>query len=47
MDLQRSEVSQRKINIMISLILESNFKNGKNVLIYKIETDLQMSKTNL
>ena len=25
MDLQRSEVSQRKINIMISLILESNF----------------------
>ena len=27
--------------------MKSNFKNGTNELIYKTETDLQVSKTNL
>ena len=44
-----SEVSQTKMtNIMISLIFRiSFFLNYINELIYKIETDLQILKTNL
>ena len=45
-----SEVSQTKMtNIMISLIFRISFffLNYINELIYKIETDLQILKTNL
>ena len=39
-----SEVSQRKTNIMISLVCEI-LKNDTNELIYKTETDSQTEKT--
>ena len=43
-----SEVRQRKTNIIWHhLPVESKKKNGRNELIYKTETDLQISKTNL
>ena len=41
-----SEVSQRKTKIIYHLYVESK-KNGTNELIYKTETDLQTSETNL
>ena len=41
-----SEVSQRKTNIIYHSYVESNLKKA-NELIYKTETELQISKTNL
>ena len=43
-----NEVSQTKTNIWYLSYVESNFfKNDTNELIYKTETDLQISKENL
>ena len=43
-----SEVSQRKTNIIwYHSYVESKLKTDTNELIYKTETDLQISKTNL
>ena len=43
-----SEVRQRKTNIIwYYLYVESNKKNDTNELIYKTETDSQISKSNL
>ena len=43
-----SEVNQTKTNIIgYHSYVGSNFKNNTNELIYRTETDLQISKTNL
>ena len=43
-----SEVSQTERQISYDIThVKSNLKNDKNELIYKIETDLQVLKTNL